>query len=97
MIAEVARRLRENVQKVIVGRDEAINLTLVAVLVRRSYPAGRCARHRENDPGAGPGCLPGLLLPAHPVYARPAAFGCDRLELVQPEECRSSSSVPGRS
>src|SRR5512136_1381941 len=32
MIAEVARRLRENVQKVIVGRDEAINLLLVAVL-----------------------------------------------------------------
>lgn len=32
MISEVARRLRENIQKVIVGKDEVINLTLVAVL-----------------------------------------------------------------
>jgi len=32
MIAEVASRLRENIQKVIVGKDEVINLTLVAVL-----------------------------------------------------------------
>src|SRR5512136_513778 len=46
MIAEVARRLRENVQKVIVGRDEAINLTLVAVL---------CEGHilLEDVPGIG--------------------------------------------
>ena len=32
MISEVANRLRENIQKVIVGKDEVINLTLVAVL-----------------------------------------------------------------
>jgi len=32
MIAEIASRLRENIQKVIVGKDEVINLTLVAVL-----------------------------------------------------------------
>ena len=32
MIAEVARKLRENIQKVIVGKDEPIDLTLVAVL-----------------------------------------------------------------
>ena len=32
MISEVARRLRENIQKVIVGKDDVINLTLVAVL-----------------------------------------------------------------
>src|SRR5512136_1022772 len=46
MIAEVARRLRENVQKVIVGRDEAINLALVAVL---------CEGHvlLEDVPGIG--------------------------------------------
>src|SRR5512136_1353335 len=46
MIAEVARRLRENVQKVIVGRDEAINLTLAAVL---------CEGHvlLEDVPGIG--------------------------------------------
>jgi len=46
MIAEVARRLRENVQKVIVGKDDAINLALVAVL---------CEGHilLEDVPGIG--------------------------------------------
>ncbi len=32
MIAGAAKKLRENIQKVIVGKDEVINLTLVAVL-----------------------------------------------------------------
>ena len=46
MIAETARKLRENVQKVIVGKDEVINLTLVAVL---------CEGHvlLEDVPGIG--------------------------------------------
>jgi len=46
MISEVARRLLENVQKVIVGKDEAINLALVAVL---------CEGHAllEDVPGIG--------------------------------------------
>jgi len=46
MIAEVAQRLRENVQKVIVGKDEPINLVLVSVL---------CEGHvlLEDVPGIG--------------------------------------------
>ena len=46
MIADVARRLRENIQKVIVGKEDAINLTLVAVL---------CEGHvlLEDVPGIG--------------------------------------------
>jgi MoxR-like ATPase len=46
MIAETARRLRENIQKVIVGKDEVIDLTLVAVL---------CEGHMllEDVPGIG--------------------------------------------
>ena len=46
MIDIVARRLRENIQKVIVGKDEVINLTLVAVL---------CEGHLliEDVPGIG--------------------------------------------
>jgi MoxR-like ATPase len=46
MIAEVARRLRENIQKVIVGKDEVIDQTLVAVL---------CEGHvlLEDVPGIG--------------------------------------------
>jgi len=46
MISEAARRLRENIQKVIVGKDEAIHLALVAVL---------CEGHvlLEDVPGIG--------------------------------------------
>jgi MoxR-like ATPase len=46
MISEVARRLRENIQKVIVGKDEVIDMTLVAVL---------CEGHilLEDVPGIG--------------------------------------------
>lgn len=46
MIAEIARRLRENVQKVIIGKDEVINLTLTVVL---------CEGHilLEDVPGIG--------------------------------------------
>jgi MoxR-like ATPase len=46
MIEEIARRLRENIQKVIIGKDEMIDLTLVAVL---------CEGHLllEDVPGIG--------------------------------------------
>jgi MoxR-like ATPase len=46
MIEEIARRMRENIQKVIVGKDEVIDLTLVAVL---------CEGHilLEDVPGIG--------------------------------------------
>jgi len=46
MIQEVAQRLRENIQKVIVGKDEVINLTLTVVL---------CEGHMllEDVPGIG--------------------------------------------
>jgi MoxR-like ATPase len=46
MINEIAQRLRENIQKVIVGKDEIINLALVAVL---------CEGHilLEDVPGIG--------------------------------------------
>ncbi len=46
MISETARRLRENIQKVIVGKDEVINLTLAVVL---------CEGHilLEDVPGIG--------------------------------------------
>ena len=61
MVAEVARRLRENVQKVIVGKDEAINLALVAVL---------CEGHvlLEDVPGIGKTTL---------ARALAASLGCN--------------------
>ena len=46
MIAEAAARVRENIQKVIVGKDEVIDLALVAIL---------CEGHIlvEDVPGIG--------------------------------------------
>lgn len=46
MIAETARRLRENIQQVIIGKDETIDLALIALL---------CAGHLllEDVPGTG--------------------------------------------
>jgi MoxR-like ATPase len=46
MIADTAKRLRENIQRVIIGKDEAINLTLAVVL---------CEGHLllEDVPGIG--------------------------------------------
>ena len=46
MIIEIAARLRENVQKVIIGKDEVIDLALVAIL---------CEGHilLEDVPGIG--------------------------------------------
>lgn len=46
MIADIAKRIRKNVQKVIVGKDEVINLALVAIL---------CEGHAllEDVPGTG--------------------------------------------
>ena len=45
-VRDVARSIRENVQKIIVGKDDAINLALVALL---------CKGHAllEDVPGTG--------------------------------------------
>jgi MoxR-like ATPase len=54
MIGDVAKRLRENIQKVIVGKDEPINMALVAVL---------CEGHVliEDVPGIGKTTLASAL------------------------------------
>jgi MoxR-like ATPase len=54
MIAEVSRKLRENIHKVIVGKDEVINLSLVSVL---------CEGHLllEDVPGIGKTTLARVL------------------------------------
>ena len=54
MIADVAKRLRENIQKVIVGKDEPIQMALVAVL---------CEGHIliEDVPGIGKTTLASAL------------------------------------
>ena len=60
MISDTARRIRENVQRVIVGKDDAINLALVAVL---------CEGHvlLEDVPGIGKTTL---------ARAMAASLGC---------------------
>src|SRR5512147_1300478 len=61
MISSVARQLRENIQKVIVGKDEVIRLLLVAVL---------CEGHvlLEDVPGTGKTTL---------ARALAASLGCN--------------------
>jgi MoxR-like ATPase len=61
MIAEIAKRLRENIQSVIVGKDDVINLTLAVVL---------CEGHilLEDVPGIGKTTLARTLA---------ASLGCD--------------------
>jgi MoxR-like ATPase len=61
MISEVAHKLRENIQKVIVGKEEVIDLTLVAVL---------CEGHilLEDVPGIGKTTL---------ARALAASLGCN--------------------
>lgn len=81
MIANTAQKLRENVQKVIVGKHDAINLALVAIL---------CEGHilLEDVPGIGKttlaraGFFTGLYIPPHSIYSGFAAFRCNRTELV---------------
>jgi len=80
MIEETAAQVRENVQKVIVGKSEVIELGLVAVL---------CEGHIlvEDVPGIGKTTLARALarslgcafrLPPHPVHARSPPFGRHR-------------------
>jgi MoxR-like ATPase len=61
MIAEIANRLRQNIQSVIVGKDDVINLTLAVVL---------CEGHMllEDVPGIGKTTL---------ARALAASLGCD--------------------
>lgn len=60
MIENICRKIRENVQKVVVGKDEVINLTLVGVL---------CEGHIffEDVPGIGKTTLARALV---------ASLGC---------------------
>lgn len=83
MIAEVAKRVRENIQKVIVGKGEVIDLALVAVL---------CEGHVliEDVPGIGKTTLARsprawAALPPHPVHPGSAAIRRHWHQLLQPE------------
>ena len=42
MIESICQKIRENVQKVIVGKDDVINLALVGVLCEGHIIIGRC-------------------------------------------------------
>jgi len=84
MIAEVAERIRSNIQKVIVGKDEVINLTLASVL---------CEGHilLEDVPGIGKTTLARALAATLGCSFRRIQFTPDLLpsdvtELDQSEE-----------
>jgi MoxR-like ATPase len=77
MISELARRIRENVQTVIVGKDSAINLALVAVL---------CEGHvlLEDVPGIGKTTLARALAASLGCSYRRIQFTPDLLPQMSP-------------
>ena len=75
-IQQMAERIRENVQRVIVGKDEAINLAIIALLCRGHILV-------EDAPGIGKTTLAKALaqslemhIQAHSIHARPDAYRC---------------------
>ena len=83
---QFAKTIQANVAQVIIGKADATELLLVALLVEGHVLM-------EDVPGIGKTTLakalaaqPRLLLRAHPVHARPAAQRCDRAQLLQPED-----------
>ena len=63
---------------------------------RRGPPPDRGrSRRRQDHAGQGAGAVDRLLVPAHPVHARPAAHRRHRRQRVQPGARATSSSSPG--
>ena len=88
IVTSLTQRVVENVEKVIVGKRQEVQLALIALL---------CEGHLliEDVPGVGKTMLArsiarsiGLHLPAHSVHARYAAQRCDRCVCVQSEDSR---------
>lgn len=86
-IAEAAARIRENIQQVIVGKTEVINLA-IACLLSEGHILLEDVGNRQNHAGKSDGPILRVRLPAYPVYPRPAAPRCHRSILFQPETAR---------
>ena len=88
---------RRNVERVIQGKPEVIELAL-AVPGRRGPPPDRGrARRRQDEPGEGAGRVDRLHVRADAVHARPAALRRRRRQRLEPRRRASSSSGPGPS
>ena len=68
-VAATANRIIANIEKVIIGKRQALALAVAAYFSRGAHPARGRARRGEDDarPGAGPQRR--LHLQAAPVYA----------------------------
>jgi hypothetical protein len=81
-IKVLAEKIKENVSKVIVDKEEIIDLSLICIITGGHLLLGGCARHREN------GIFP-IVCRFHrlrffqdTVYSRPAPLGCDGNQLL---------------
>ena len=67
-VQELATRVRESVQLVIVGKDRAIDLSMVALLCGGAHPRRGRTRYRQDHALQGPLPVPWLHIQAHPVH-----------------------------
>ena len=77
-------RLQAQLGRVILGKPEAIEHLLVALLAGQPRPHGGRARRGEDDAGQGAGALVLRRLQARAVHAGPAAHGHPGLVDLQP-------------
>ena len=95
-VAEAAARVRANVGRVIVGKDDAVTLLLVALFVEGHCLLEDVPGRRQDDARQGPRPLARPRVPADPVHPRPPALGRHRRLGYFNQKSRSSRSAPGR-
>ena len=76
---QVITALKQNIGKVIVGKDEVIELLLIAMLCKGHVLIEDVPGTGKDNPGQRPGKIAGLLLQPHPVHSRRGAQRRDRL------------------
>ena len=87
-------RSRTNVERVVRGKHDEIRLALVALLAEGHLLIEDVPGRRQDDAREGDRPVDRLLVPPHPVHARPAPHRRHRRERLQPGATATSSSSP---
>ena len=84
--------IETNVERVVRGKHSEIRLALVALIAEGHLLIEDVPGRRQDHAGQGDRALDRLLVPPHPVHARPAAHRRHRRERLQPGAAATSSS-----